>query len=134
WALFNRDARADQLRRLLAMPHDPTSPEHHLSADLVLRHLPQLYRRARAFDPADALPGLLAEVLRRWPLSGVLAAPDEGPGTPPDLGGHPGLLLLYAERLAALAQEAPAWGPTGAAAGYLERVRHGLAPGGSRHA
>jgi hypothetical protein len=132
WALVNHDARPEQLERLLAMSLAPTLPAHHLSADLVFRFLPQIHRRARAFDPADVLPALLAEVLRQWPLSGVLAALDEGPPAPPDLGGHPGLALLYAERLAA--HEAPAWAPAGDASAYLERVRHGLGRSEPHHA
>jgi hypothetical protein len=122
WALVNHDARPEQLEQLLTMSLAPTLPAHHLSADLLFRFLPQIRRRARAFDPADVLPVLLEKVLRRWPLSGVLAALDEGPGAPLDLGGHPGLRLLYAERLAA--HEATAWIPEGDES--LERVRHGL--------
>jgi hypothetical protein len=39
----------------------------------------------------------------------VLSYLAEEPLTPPDLDGHPGLLLLYAERLAANVK--PAWIP-----------------------
>src|SRR5438093_406611 len=57
---------------------------------------------------------------RRWPLSGVLADIDEPPLLPVDLGGHPGLLLLYAERLAR--QRRPAWVADGPAREYIELV------------
>jgi hypothetical protein len=59
-------------------------------------------------------------VLRRWPLSGVLADIEQGPLTALDFSGHAGLLLLYAERLAR--HERPTWFPTGAAKEYLELV------------
>jgi hypothetical protein len=124
WALVNRDDRPDELERRLAMPHDPTTPAHHLSADLMLRYLPQVYRRAKALDPGDVLPALLERVLRQWPLSGVLSDVGEGPMAPPDLGGHPGLMLLYAERLAR--DEKPAWRPEGQPFEYLEMVLKGL--------
>jgi len=102
------------------MPGAPDAPAAHLSADLVLRFLPQVHRRARALDPADPLVMILERVLRQWPLSGVLADVLEGPVTPPDFGGHAGLLFLYAERLAR--HEKPAWLPTGPGREYAEVV------------
>jgi hypothetical protein len=109
WALVNRDDRLADLKKRLVMPGRPTTPPHHLSADLMLRYLPQIVKRARGLDGSDPLVGLLAQVLRRWPLSGVLSDLDEGPLAPLDLGGHPGLLMLYAERL--VANDRPAWRP-----------------------
>jgi hypothetical protein len=120
WFLVSHAQPEADLEKLLILPGPPRSPAQHLSADLVLRLLPAVYRRARALDPADRLPALLADVLRRWPLSGVLADVEEGPLTPLDFGGHPGLLLLYAERLAA--HEKPAWVPAGPGAEYVELV------------
>src|SRR5581483_8553134 len=99
WFLVSHQQPDAELERILKMPGPPRTPEQHLSADLVLRYLPQVYQRARALNPADRLTGLLADVLRQWPLSGVLSAVEEGPTTPPDFG-RPGLALLYAERLA----------------------------------
>src|SRR5205085_1821946 len=84
------------------------------------RFVPGVYHRARALDPADALAAGLARLLRLWPLSGVLADLEEGPLTPPTLGGHPGLLLLYAERLADHFR--PAWLPEGPAGDYFDLV------------
>jgi hypothetical protein len=78
-----------------------------------------VFRRARALRPTDALTGLLADVLRRWPLSGVLAEIVDAPLTSLDFG-HTGLRLLYAERLAR--HERPAWLPTGAALEAVELV------------
>jgi hypothetical protein len=124
WALVSRGDRAEDLAPRLRMSRRPASPSHHLSADLALRFLPQLHRRARSFDPADPIVPMLAAVLRRWPLSGVLSGVDEGPEEPPDFSGHPGLMLLYAERLARA--ERPAWRPAGAGAEFVELVLRGL--------
>jgi hypothetical protein len=120
WFLVSRDEPESELERLLAMPGPPRSPGEHLSADLVLRFLPQVHRRAKAHNPGDKLTALLGKVLRRWPLSGVLADIDEVPLTPLTFGGHPGLLMLYAERLAQ--HEKPAWIPSGPALAYVELV------------
>jgi hypothetical protein len=120
WALVSRGQTEAEIKRRLEMPGGPRSPAQHLSADLVLRYLPQVHRRARALDPGDVLPGLLANVLRRWPLSGVLSDVDEGPLTALDFGGHMGLRLFYAERLAL--KERPAWIPVGPEAEAAELV------------
>ncbi len=109
WALVNRDERLGDLKRRIRMSGPPGSASQHLSADLMLRYIPQIVKRARGLDPGDPLSGLLVEVLRSWPLSGVLSDGDEGPRVPLVFGEHPGLLLLYAERLAA--HDRPAWRP-----------------------
>ena len=121
WALVSRDDRADDLEPRLRMGRAPRSPSDHASADLFLRFLPRVYRRARSASPADPVVGMLARVLRGWPLSGVAAGLDEGPLGPTDFGGHPGLLLRYAERFARHGR--PCWEPEGPAREYLELVR-----------
>ena len=95
-----RDEVIEPLKRRLVMPGSPTTPAQHFSADLLLRYLPQVLKRARGLDASDPLVGLLAEVLRRWPLSGILSDVEEGPTVPLDFAGHRGLQLLYAERVA----------------------------------
>lgn len=75
---------------------EPTSPAAHLSADVTLRFLPSVHRRARAVN--TPLAEELAEVLRRFPLSGVLADLDGSPVKPPAFD-HVGLTQLYADRL-----------------------------------
>jgi hypothetical protein len=124
WFLVNHAEPPAELETRLVMPAPPATAAQHLSADLVLRFLPQVHRRARALAPDDRLAALLAGVLRQWPLSGVLSDMEEGPLTPPAFGGHPGLLLLYAERLAR--NEKPAWVPAGWGREYLELVLAGL--------
>ena len=93
----------------------------HLSADLTLRYLPSVLKRARARDAASRLTAELDGVLRHWPLSGVLADLDGQPLAPLDFDGHPGLQLLYAERLAATRR--PGWlPPAGPLREWVERV------------
>jgi hypothetical protein len=110
WALVSRHDRPENLAKRLKLPGSPSTPSHHLSADLVLRYVPQILKRARGMDPSDPLAGMLTQILRRWPLSGVLSDVEEGPLVPLDFGGHPGLLLLYAERL--VDNDRPSWRPS----------------------
>lgn len=109
WFLVSRGEPPEVVDRALAAPPRPRSPGAHLSADLTFRYLPGVHRRARAIDPGDVLATRLAEVLRRWPLSGALSDVQEPPTSPVDFLGHDGLMLRYAERLAL--REAPDWVP-----------------------
>lgn len=120
WYLVSHSGTSESLRRDLAFPDDPRCPDDHLSADLVLQYLPLIYQRARILAPADSLPELLADLLRRWPLSGVLADVSDAPTCDLEFGGHPGLRLLYAERLATHFK--PAWIPHGPGAEFLDLV------------
>jgi hypothetical protein len=120
WALVSQALPVEELEKRVRMPGAPRGPAQHLSADLLLRFLPQVYCRARARDEADPLVQIVEKVLLQWPLSGVLADLEDGPETPPDFGGHRGLMLLYADRLAR--HERPAWFPAGEALGYVELV------------
>jgi hypothetical protein len=119
WALVSQRLPVAELEKRLRMPARPRTAAQHLSADLLLRYLPQVHRRARARDPADPFPATLEKVLWQWPLSGVLADLDEGPETALEFD-HPGLMLLYAERLAQ--HPKPAWVPTGKALEYVDLV------------
>jgi len=129
WFLVNRSEPVEEMERSLAIPHPPRSASEHLSADLAFRFLPQIERRARSISPGDWLSNFLADLLRSWPLSGVLSDIEEGPETVGDLGGHPGLWMLYAERLAR--DEKPAWMLSGPARGHVELVFLGLGKGRS---
>ena len=93
----------------------------HLSADVVLRYLPLVERRARALAPDDLLSRRLADVLQIWPLSGVLSDVLGGPKTPPTFDDHPGLQMLYAERLAGA--EKPNWLPPGRGREFVDLIR-----------
>jgi hypothetical protein len=118
WLLLHRGATASEVESDLPLFQPGPDAGDHASADVVLRLLASVHRRARATDPADALAARLEELLRRWPLSGVLADIDAPPLTPVEFGGHPGLLLLYAERFAA--RPRPAWCAEGPVQEYIE--------------
>ncbi len=124
WFLADRGQTEEEVEKALVMPHPPRSADEHFSADLLLRFLPQLHRRARALDPADRLTASLATRLREWPLAGVLSSVEDEPLTKPEFDGHAGLLLLYAERWAG--NPKPAWLPRGRGFEYLELVWDGL--------
>lgn len=91
----------------LQMP-SPKSPADHLAGDIAFRFLAGLHRRIRGREGDDPLGVAARELLRQWPLSGVLADIAEPPMTPIDFG-HPGLAMLYAERLAL--HERAGWHP-----------------------
>ena len=129
WFLVNRSEPVREVERSLAMPRPPLTAGEHLSGDVSFRFLPQLYRRARSIAPGDLLANFLADVLRAWPLSGVLSDLAEGPKEVGELGGHPGLWMLYAERLAL--DEKPGWMPRGGPRGHVELVFAGLGKGRS---
>lgn len=109
WFLFSHEEPPEEVERRLTWEPDSLNPGRLLSADLSLRYLPEIYRRARGRDAGDPLVRSLAGLLRRWPLAGVLAGLSDGPLAPLDFAGHGGLQLLYAERLALV--PGPAWVP-----------------------
>ena len=120
WALVSRADRVEDLEPRLMMRRPPSKASDHASADLLFRYLPQVLRRARAIDPSDPLVAMVAAVLRQWPLSGVLSDLEDGPATPPDLAGHPGLMLLYAERFSGRPRQA--WQPAEPGRDVVEMV------------
>ena len=122
---------ADACWHLSALPPESPLPEHtlappataseHLSGDLLLRFLVSVRRRATLRGPADPLAIWCESFLRAWPLSGVSMHCRDGPPTPPTFDGHPGLAMLYAERLSAHPE--PAWvPPAGGVADAVERA------------
>jgi hypothetical protein len=119
WFLIDRTETPEVVTQALVLP-PPRSPAEHWSADLVLRLLPVPLRRAQAIAADDPVAVQLTQIARQWPLSGVLTDIADAPQSPLEFGGHPGLLMLYAERLA----ENPkaAWVPEGVAYDYVELV------------
>lgn len=104
----------------LRLERGPRSPSDHLSADLLLRFLPEVYRGARGTLETLPLAERMAQVLRQWPLSGVRARLPQPPITDLKFAGHWGLQLLYAERLAQ-AQQAN-WLPQGPGLQHVKKV------------
>ena len=107
-----RDIGAPEIRAAFADPcPEPRGPETDWSADLLFRHLPQVYRLARHLCNADPLLLELQQLCRAWPLSSV------GVNGLPTLDissfiQHPALRRLYADRVFM--------------AGDLSRVGHAL--------
>ena len=120
WFLLHRGEPPAEVEKCLRPCTPPVTASQHLSADLVLRFAPRVYRRARRADAADMLTKWLEQLLRRHPLTGVLSDIEEGPLAPVHLEDHPGLLLLYAERLAE--NPRPAWAVQGPVSSYIEMV------------
>jgi hypothetical protein len=118
WAVASGDNAATGF----ASGREPSSAAEHLSSDLMLRFFPMVYRRALARAARSELVAEQEALLRAWPLSGVLADLDGEPSTPPTFD-HPGLALLYAERL--VAKPRPGWIPAaGLARDWVERIFH----------
>jgi hypothetical protein len=101
WFAVSREEPSEQVKKLLPAIGQPITPEAHLSVDLTLRYVVTVYRRVHAQNPEDVLGIRLAEAFRRCPLTGVLSDVADAPTGDLLFGGHPGLELLYAERLAA---------------------------------
>jgi len=122
WALANG---SEDNERITLSLNAPSTPAAHLSVDLTFRFLPSVLRRARFREPDGELARQIEALLRAWPLSGILADLDGSPATDPGFGGHPGLQMLYAERLAATGR--PGWVPVSSSAReWAERVHQEL--------
>src|SRR5262245_27067137 len=123
WFSVSRDEPPNHVAALLVPPDPPKTAAAHLSIDLPLRYAATVYRRAQSQNADDVLATRLAETLRRCPLTGALADIAAKPAGDLTLAGHPGLELLYAERLAACYR--PAWLPEGGRARQaVELVYH----------
>jgi hypothetical protein len=109
WFAVSREEPAETVKAELEPLAAPSAPSSHLAVDLTLRYAVTVYRRVHAQSPDDPLATRLAKVLRRCPLTGVLSDVADAPLSEITFGGHPGLELLYAERLAANFR--PAWLP-----------------------
>lgn len=80
------------------MPQQPVTADELLSADLALRHLPEIHRMARSMSDSDPLIQELELVARRFPLSSVGIALKEPPDLAP-LQRHDSLWRLYLDRV-----------------------------------
>jgi hypothetical protein len=121
WLVACRDEPPESVARRLPDGPRPQGPGCHASADLMLRHLPTILRRAERIDGEDPLARRLAAILAEWPLSGILAGLDEPPARPCDFG-HEGLAQRYAERWSR-APKAAWLPPEGAARAWIDLIR-----------
>ena len=124
WRFFSPEPITPADDPSLRMPAPPRTPQEHVAGDVAFRFLPGLYHRTMVRDPEDPLVLPMKNLLRQWPLSGVLADIPEPPESPIDFGGHPGLGFLFAQRLAA--RERPSWVPLGPVQDCLEVVYHAM--------
>lgn len=120
WFLLSHEEDDEEVLRRIQWEGTATRASQHFSADLTLRFAERVHRRGKALKPDDVLVKSLEGVLRRRPLSGVLCEIDDPPPAL-EFGDHEGLMLLYAERLAA--NPKPGWMPEGRAREYLELVQ-----------
>jgi len=93
-----REIGEHEIRELLhtqGMPGE-ADPAAHFSADLCLRHWPELLRMARAQSEDDPLVGMMSDLSVQFPLS-TMAMPAAGFQTSP-VFLHPGLRQFFAER------------------------------------
>ena len=94
---YDACAIADALCRPCPAPPGPSTS---YSADLFLRHLPDLVRLARGLSADDPLVAHLTAVGRQWPLSSVgIPALAEAPLDVRPLVDHAALLQLYIDRI-----------------------------------
>ena len=97
-AMVDRTMEAPAVRGIHAQLPDAVTPGGVLSADLCLRHLPEIYQMTRAVNEEDSLLDGLQETGLRFPLSSVgmdlTAAPDITL-----LPEHQGLWRLYIDRI-----------------------------------
>ena len=110
WFLASRDEAVEIVQRRIRLAIADPTPSDHASADLTLRYLPVIHRRARNLRPDDPLAQALSDLLRAFPLSGVLSAVAEPPTVSLEFGGSMALMMDYAERWAA--NPKPEWRPT----------------------
>jgi hypothetical protein len=121
WFLVSHEDPPALVEEQVRMPARAGTASSHFSADLILRFLPQIHRRANARSADDVLSKELGTILRQWPLSGVLSSVTEEPLTPVLFEGHRGLLLLYAERWSR--NPKPLWRGQGLTADYCDWIR-----------
>jgi hypothetical protein len=101
WFAVSREDPPEHVNALLVPLAEPKTAAANLSVDLTLQYAVTVYQRVHAQSPEDVLGTRLAETFRRCPLTGVLSDVADGPTGDLTFGGHSGLELRYAERLAA---------------------------------
>lgn len=98
---YLRHLSDDAVLALLPDYEGDITPESIYSADIVLRHLPDLYRLALRKAPDDVLVSRLNALCARWPLSSIGTGITGTPAPCPAVIQHPSLIMLYADRVIA---------------------------------
>lgn len=116
WLTLSNVEDEDEIKHIMRFEGTPQNAAQHLSADLCLRFLPRIHNRLRAAKPDDAVVGIIENILKRWPLSGILcdiAAP------PVAINLHnEAVMQLYAQRF--LQHPKDNWKPTDKALEHIE--------------
>lgn len=97
--LLYRENKPEDLDALVPHYTGQRAISAQLSADLMLRFLPDLINHLQIIDPEDALLSLLEQQLALWPYSAVKYVAKQ---VPPDLAiitPDPGFLQLYIDRI-----------------------------------
>ncbi len=98
-----REIPAEQIDAACGVPcPEPRGPETDWSADLTLRHLPNVFQLARHLSSADPLVSSIRKIASVWPLSSV-GIPGLEQLRLDSFVGHPALRRLYADRITAAA-------------------------------
>jgi hypothetical protein len=101
-----RDFSEAEIVRSLHEPcPEQRSPSVDWSADLLFRHLPEVYRSARHLSNGDPLVKELLKLAADWPLSSV-GIPLERAANVGTFIGHPSLKRLYVDRILELTDTA----------------------------
>lgn len=90
----------EQISLLLADFPQKKTPQAVYSADLTLRHLPDLYNLAKGLSPEDVLVHRLRQLAETWPFSSVGMKTDKLPDET-ILLRHPALMQAYLDRIIA---------------------------------
>lgn len=93
-----REAGEELIEETLTDYHGPITPEAIYSADLILRHLPSLFRLSKGLAPGDILVKKLSDTAAKWPFSSVGIDPETTVYDTVILA-HPSLKQAYIDRI-----------------------------------
>jgi hypothetical protein len=98
--IIHRDLDNEAVEKYLAGLPEPATPEVIYSADLTVRHLPELFGLAKGLSPLDIVVKKLKETATRWPFSSV-GVELESEYALENILGHASLKYAYADRILA---------------------------------
>lgn len=99
--LLYRTEAPENLRNTIQPYHGQVTEQSMISADLMLRFLPDLLTELKAIDEEDLLVGLLEGILEKWPYSALAYAFEEKTPEYQLLVGDPCLKQLAVNRIVA---------------------------------
>ncbi len=93
-----REITEDEIRQTLLAFNTPITPAAIYSADLVLRHLPQVFNLAKGLAPSDIMVTMMGETAVKWPFSSI-GIKLVGEADEIVILSHPSLRIEYADRI-----------------------------------